>query len=102
MRWDPALIVEVGPGGALCTLVGKCLAAKSMTVTTVQSMRHPKDESANDNEILASVVGRIWCLPLASQPHTPLSVGHPHACAQQPLKVDDFELSGAKGWQSTG
>ena len=62
MRWKPTVVVEVGPGGSLCTLVNKCITSHDATVNTIQSMRHPKDESSDDCEILASVLASLWRL----------------------------------------
>jgi len=62
LDWQPTVILEVGPGRTLCSLVGKCLegvepAARPLVA---QTMRHPKDNSLADSEVFLGMLGRLW------------------------------------------
>ncbi len=54
----PRVVLEVGPGRSLATLVRQHPEAGSGT-TVLTSLRHPKD-AAEDGEHLASTLGRLW------------------------------------------
>ena len=55
---DDAVLIEVGPGRALCSLV-RSNAAKKRNHSVIQLMRHPK-QLIEDSFILAEALGKIW------------------------------------------
>ena len=63
LKWTPNVIVEVGPGSTLCSLIGKCVAGSpsgSPPPMTVQAMRHPKATGVHDAECLAGTLGKLF------------------------------------------
>lgn len=58
LKNDTRILLEVGPGNTLSTLV-KHNIKKSDPLNLVTSMRHPKDKS-NDEGIILNALGQIW------------------------------------------
>ncbi|WKB55889.1 type I polyketide synthase [Eleftheria terrae] len=60
LRWQPDVIVEIGPGQVLCRLVGKCLPAGGPAPQLLASL--PDDaRGADDTLHFSELLGRLWC-----------------------------------------
>ncbi|KAK3239817.1 hypothetical protein CYMTET_50285 [Cymbomonas tetramitiformis] len=69
LRWDPAAVLEVGPGAVLSTLISRCqkasqpgakpAGAKPAGPRLVQSMRRPNAKAA-ESRVLTEGLGKLW------------------------------------------
>ncbi|MEU1603773.1 beta-ketoacyl synthase N-terminal-like domain-containing protein [Micromonospora matsumotoense] len=58
LRWEPDILVEIGPGTVLTTLSAKCLAARPDSAAgTLATLADPTDDEAG----LLSALGQLWC-----------------------------------------
>ncbi|WP_320069449.1 polyketide synthase [Micromonospora sp. RTGN7] len=58
LRWEPDLLLEVGPGTVLTALSAKCVAAHGDPApTTLATLADPADEEAG----LLAALGQLWC-----------------------------------------
>ncbi|MBM7086347.1 type I polyketide synthase [Micromonospora humidisoli] len=58
LRWEPDILVEIGPGTVLTTLSAKCLAAHPDTAArTLATLADPADDETG----LLSALGQLWC-----------------------------------------
>lgn len=63
LRWQPDVIVEIGPGAVLAGLVAKCLAGATEDLTTrpllLTAMRHARGV-LDDAAVLTQLLARLW------------------------------------------
>jgi amino acid adenylation domain-containing protein len=58
LRWEPDILLEVGPGTVLTALSAKCIAARGDAApTTLATLADPADDEAG----LLAALGRLWC-----------------------------------------
>eukprot|EP01064_Diplonema_japonicum_P035889 TRINITY_DN7895_c4_g1_i2.p1 TRINITY_DN7895_c4_g1~~TRINITY_DN7895_c4_g1_i2.p1 ORF type:complete len:2605 (+),score=608.25 TRINITY_DN7895_c4_g1_i2:118-7932(+) len=62
---QPQVCVEVGPGGTLSILGNKCCEQGMAKPTFEQSMRHATATDADDVQVIASLLGKLWCSGVA-------------------------------------
>jgi len=59
-QWQPAIVLEVGPGNALSTLTKKCIPKGTTSPLFLQAMRHPKSVGVHDVEAFLGMLGQLW------------------------------------------
>lgn len=59
-QWQPAIVLEVGPGNALSMLTKKCIPKGDTAPTFLQAMRHPKSTDVHDVEVFLGMLGQLW------------------------------------------
>jgi acyl transferase domain-containing protein/surfactin synthase thioesterase subunit/non-ribosomal peptide synthetase component F/acyl carrier protein len=61
LNWDPGIILEVGPGDVLTTLVAKCLTETGRhDCHPIAAMPGARDPDEDDEAGLLAVIGRLW------------------------------------------
>ncbi|KVZ41955.1 type I polyketide synthase [Burkholderia ubonensis] len=102
LRWQPDVVLEIGPGTVLCSLIGKHLAAGADADAGAPAMHAPRvlpslpaaRSEANDAEHFCNVIGELWSagVPIdwrAYHAHEAASPGR--ALARAPLPAYSFE-----------
>ncbi|MEM9291841.1 MAG: amino acid adenylation domain-containing protein [Acidobacteriota bacterium] len=104
---DP-LLLEVGPGKTLSTLVRRLgLKSEEGPVRSVQSTRHPVSE-ADDREVLAEALGQLWLggVTMDWDSVSPPSSGHPRRLPLPGYRFADdrywIEADGSSGGAAVG
>merc|ERR1719265_2014035 len=59
-QWQPAIVIEVGPGNALSTLTKKCIPKGNPSPVFLNAMRHPKSTNVHDVEAFLGMLGQLW------------------------------------------
>ncbi|WP_431825738.1 alpha/beta fold hydrolase [Burkholderia sp. F1] len=93
LRWQPDVVLEIGPGAVLCSLIGKHLAADAGAPRVLPSLPAARSE-ANDAEHFCNMIGELWSagVPIdwrAYHAHEAASPGR--ALARAPLPAYSFE-----------
>ncbi|MFY1633956.1 beta-ketoacyl synthase N-terminal-like domain-containing protein [Solwaraspora sp. WMMB335] len=61
LKWAPDVLLEVGPGGVLTTLAGKCLANLDGPVPEPVSLVHDRRRPDRDDDVvLLDTIGDLW------------------------------------------
>ncbi len=64
LRWEPDIVLEIGPGTVLTRMLGRFLNARDATDANaplvLAGMRDPRS-AAHDEETWSELMGRLWC-----------------------------------------